>query len=300
MQHRNLLNDSLLLTTAAIWGMAFVAQRIGMEYIGPFTYNGIRFLLGAVTLVPVLWWKGSNRPVAATRRSTGWKDGLVAGLVLFMAASLQQVGLVYTTAGNAGFITGLYVVLVPLIGLGRRQRVGRRRWLAVLLAVAGIYLLSVRDGLRVNPGDLYVIGSAFFFALHVQVIDTVSRRSSALLLSVAQYAVVGVLSLLVGMLREPLSLPGLGAALPAILYGGIGSISLAYTLQTVAQRRAEPSHAAILLSLEGAFAALGGWLILGEVLAGRGLLGSLLLLSGMLLSQTGARRAVHSRPAGSG
>lgn len=290
MQHKTLLTDSLLLTTAAIWGLAFVAQRVGMDHIGPFTYNGIRFLLGAATLVPVLWWTGGNRPVAVARRPGGWRDGLLAGGVLFLAASLQQIGLVYTTAGNAGFITGLYVVLVPLLGMGRRQRVGAWRWLAVLLAVSGIYLLSVQEGLRVNPGDLYVMGSALFFAVHVQVIDTVSRRSSALRLSVAQYGVVGVLSLLVGLLSEPLVRGGLAAATPAILYGGLGSISVAYTLQTLAQRRAEPSHAAILLSLEGAFAALGGWLILGELLGGRGLLGSLLVLGGMLLSQLAGRR----------
>lgn len=295
MRRTSLLNDTLLLTTAAIWGFAFVAQRMGMDHIGPFTFNGIRFLLGAAALVPVAMRLA--RPTRAALAGTV-RVGAVAGVTLFAAASLQQIGLVYTTAGNAGFITGLYVVIVPLIGLGRRQRVGPARWVAIVLAVFGLYFLSVTEGFRMNPGDIFVVGSAFFFALHVQLIDHLAGRHSALWLSIAQYVVVGVASTAVGLLFETWAITGLQAALPAIIYGGLGSISIAYTLQIVAQRRAEPSHAAILLSLEGSFAALGGWLVLGEVLSLRGLLGCGLMLTGMLLSQlAGLRRTTRAAPA---
>ncbi len=268
--------------TALIWGLAFVAQRIGMDHIGPFTYNGVRFLLGASVLIPLALWRS---PVPRGKWTGLSRSAVLAGLALFAAASLQQIGLVYTSAGNAGFITGLYVVLVPIIGLGRRQQLGPERWVAVALAVLGLYLLSVQQGLEINPGDVFVMGSAFFFALHVQLIDYMSRRNSALWLSLVQYIVVGLVSLGIGLLFEPISGAALRGATPAIIYGGLGSISIAYTLQVIAQRNAEPSHAAIILSLEGTFAAIGGWLILGEILSPRALLGCALLLAGMLLSQ---------------
>lgn len=275
--------------TALIWGLAFVAQRVGMDHIGPFTYNGVRFLLGAGVLIPLALWRS---PVSRHRWGGLSRSAVVAGLALFAAASLQQIGLVYTSAGNAGFITGLYVVVVPIIGLGRRQRLGPERWGAVLLAVGGLYLLSVQQGLTINPGDIFVMGSAFFFALHVQLIDYMSRRNSALWLSLVQYVVVGGASLVIGLIFEPISMGAFRGAAPAIIYGGLGSISIAYTLQVIAQRKAEPSHAAIILSLEGTFAAIGGWLILGEILAPRALVGCALLLAGMLLSQfAGLRRA---------
>ncbi|MFA7567425.1 MAG: DMT family transporter [Alkalispirochaeta sp.] len=288
MKEKSLLNDTLLLATAAIWGFAFVAQRVGMDHIGPFTYNGLRFLLGGSILIPIAL---KFSPITNARLIPTVKGSMVAGLALFVAASLQQIGLVYTTAGNAGFITGLYVVLVPVIGLGRRQAIGIGRWIAVVIAVGGLYLLSVTRDFTINPGDLLVVGSALFFAIHVQLIDHLAPRHSALWLSLLQYLVVGFFSLVVGLIREPWVLSALRAALPAILYGGIGSISIAYTLQVIAQRKAEPSHAAIILSLEGSFAALGGWILLGEVLSLRALLGCALLLIGMLLSQlAGLRR----------
>ncbi|WP_018525452.1 DMT family transporter [Alkalispirochaeta alkalica] len=293
MKPRAILNDALLLVTAAIWGFAFVAQRLGMDHVGPFFFTGVRFLLGAMVLLPVALLRGGP-----SRRVPGalLPGAAVTGLVLFAGSALQQIGLVYTTAGNAGFITGLYVVMVPLLGIFRRQAVGGLRWGAVLLAVAGLYLLSVQPGASVNPGDLFVMASALFFALHVQLIDHLSRRYPVLWISLVQYGVVALVSLAVAVVREPIDLAGMrGAAVP-ILYGGIGSIAIAYTLQTVAQRRAAPSHAAILLSLEGSFAALGGWLILSEVLSLRSVLGCALLLAGMILSQVaGFRRAAFSR-----
>ncbi|MCG8481438.1 MAG: DMT family transporter [Spirochaetales bacterium] len=287
-----LANDALLLTTSLIWGLAFVAQRVGMEHIGPFTFNGIRFFLGAAALLPVALVRSRMR-FTALRPTI--RDGALAGLVLFVASSLQQFGLVRTTAGNAGFITGLYVVLVPFIGLLWGQRIGVLRWVAVAFGVAGLYLLTVRDGMRVNSGDLYVLGSAFFFALHVHAIARLSKRHSALWLSLTQYVCVGAMSLAVGLVAESVPPGALRAAAIPILYGGLASIAVAYTLQVIAQRRAHPSHAAILLSLEGTFAALGGWLILDEVLSARALVGCALLFTGMLTSQlSGLRNAAQT------
>ncbi|SIP88132.1 Threonine/homoserine efflux transporter RhtA [Alkalispirochaeta americana] len=293
MKSRLFFNDTLLLLTAAIWGFAFVAQRLGMDHVGPFFFTGVRFLLGALVLLPVALLRARPSRRVLVLLVPG---AALTGLVLFAGSALQQIGLVYTTAGNAGFITGLYVVMVPVLGVFRRQTVGGLRWGAVGLAVVGLYLLSVQRGVSVNPGDLLVMGSAFFFALHVQLIDHLSRRYPVLWISLVQYGVVALVSLAVAAVLEPVNPAGLrGAAIP-ILYGGVGSIAIAYTLQTVAQRRATPSHAAILLSLEGSFAALGGWLILSEVLSVRAALGCGLLLSGMVLSQVaGFRRGALPR-----
>lgn len=283
MQHSSALGGALLLITSLIWGLAFVAQRAGMDFVGPFTFNGIRFALGAVTLLPLLYRTRKSRSPAL--RATTARFGVGTGLVLFAAASLQQVGIVSTTAGNAGFITGLYLVMVPLLGLFRRQRVGAVRWIAVAVATLGMYYLTVTPGAAPNPGDLLVLVSAFFFAVHVQMIDHGAKRMDALLLSIVQYLMVALGSALVAVFSETLTAAGLSGALPAILYGGIGSISIAYTLQVYGQRSVEPSHAAIILSLEGAFAVLGGWLVLQEVLTARAALGCFLMLSAMLLSQ---------------
>ncbi len=285
--------ELLLLLAAVIWGFAFVAQRVGMEHVGPFTYNGVRFVLGALSLLPLLL---IGRRSGVSLYPGGWRPiltgGLLAGLLLFAGASLQQVGIVYTTAGKAGFITGLYVVIVPLLGLLWGHRTPWSTWTGAALAVAGLYLLTVTDDLALAEGDGLVLIGALFWAGHVLVIGWLSgRRLDPVLLACLQFVVCAVLSLAVAVAFEPIGLAGLeGAALP-ILYGGLLSVGVAYTLQVVAQRDAPPAHAAIILSLETVFAALGGWLLLQETLSGRGLIGCGLMFAGMLLSQLGMGRA---------
>lgn len=287
---RTLKSDALLMLTATIWGFAFVAQRVGMEYVGPFTFNGVRFALGSLSLVPLMLLKRKN-PSAITallppadRQTVAW-GGALAGLALFMGASLQQVGLVHTTAGNAGFITGLYVVIVPLLGLFWRQRPDLGTWIGAVLAAAGLYLLSVTAAFEIAFGDLLVLVGAFFWAAHVLIIGWLSPRIESIQLACIQFAICSLLSLITAAALETMTLQGLmGAALP-ILYGGLLSVGVAYTLQVVAQRDARPAHAAIILSLESVFAALGGWLLLGELLSARALVGCSLMLAGMLLSQ---------------
>jgi drug/metabolite transporter (DMT)-like permease len=279
----------LLLSTAVIWGFAFVAQRIGMAYVGPFTFNGVRFALGGLVLLPLLVGRHRKNSTAASEPATELKTvaigGGLAGLALFAGASLQQVGLVYTTAGNAGFITGLYVVIVPILGLFVRQRTNTGTWLGALLAAAGLYLLSVTQNFTIAFGDLLELIGAFFWAGHVLILAWLSPRMQAAKLAFCQYVACSVLSLVTAACLETITLEGLYLAAIPILYGGVLSVGVAYTLQVVAQRHAHPAHAAILLSLEAVFAALGGWLILGETLTPRGLLGCFLMLVGMLLSQ---------------
>lgn len=285
--------DLLLLLTAAIWGFAFVAQRVGNDFMGPFTFNAIRFSLGALALVPFLVWQ---RKKAVDLPQVNWRKlvvpVLLTGLVLFAGATLQQVGLLGTTAGKAGFITGLYVILVPLLALTWGKRTHPAHWIGAVLAVAGLYLLSVKSGFSVSPYDLIVLVGAFIWAGHVHLIDRYAGKVGPVRLAIFQFAITGILSAFAAVLFESIDLTGILEGIWPILYGAFLSVGLAYTLQIVAQRRAEPAHAAIILSLEGAFAALGGWLILNEMIGLRGLIGCGLMLAGTLVSQlVGKRRS---------
>jgi drug/metabolite transporter (DMT)-like permease len=288
--------ELLLLLTALIWGSAFVAQRVGMDHVGPFTYNGARFLLGALSLLPLLLIRRRSEPLIAPGGGRWlFAGGLLAGLILFAGASLQQIGIVHTTAGKAGFITGLYVVIVPLLGLMLGHRTPWKTWIGAALAMAGLYLLTMTETLTLAQGDGLVFISAFFWAGHVLVIGWLSgRHIEPVLLACLQFVVCAVLSLGVAVVMEPIHWQGLRDAALPILYGGLLSVGVAYTLQVVAQRDAPPAHAAIILSLETVFAALSGWLLLNETLAGRGILGCTLMFAGMLLSQLSLGKAAPS------
>ena len=284
----------LLLLTSIIWGFGFIAQRMGMDHMGPYFFNALRFLLGTVSLLPV-WWLLRNRKSRSTRpRSTHkqfWILGGVTGIALSCGAILQQAGLQFTTAGKAGFITGLYLVIVPIIGFCLRQRIGWLTILGAILATVGLYFLSVTAGFVIGRGDTLVLLGAVFWAIHVQVVGHASRKVDPLQLAVVQYAICSGLNFILALIFEDVSMaPVLDAAGP-ILYAGLVSVGVAYTLQIIAQQHVEPSQAAILLSLEAVFAVLGGWMFLNETLSGRELLGCILMFAGMLLSQlTGLKR----------
>ncbi len=288
MKSKTIQSDLLLLLAAIIWGFAFVAQRAGMEHVGPFTFNGVRFTLGSLSLIPLLYFGKYAKTKTETRHHFNKltiKGGLISGIVLFVAATLQQTGIVYTTAGKAGFITGLYVIFVPIIGLFIRQKTNLNIWLGALLAAVGLYFLSINENFALEYGDSLVLLSAVFFAFHILVIGRYSSMVSAIKLSILQFATCSVLSLISAAFTEEIIFSGiLDAAIP-ILYGGVFSVGIAYTLQVVGQKNAHPSSASIILSLESLFAVIGGWLLLSEQMTTRGLFGCGLMLAGMVLAQ---------------
>jgi drug/metabolite transporter (DMT)-like permease len=290
MKVSTLKSDALILLASAIWGFAFVAQRIGMDYVGPFTFNGVRFALGSLVLLPLILrngiWKNRSRISASTAgKKTLMFGGGLLGIALFAAASLQQVGLVYTTAGNAGFITGLYVVIVPILGLLWGQHPNAGTWIGVLLAAVGLYFLSVTDELTISLGDMLELFGAILWAVQILIVGWLSPKTDPIKLAVAEFSTCSLLSLFTAFIFEEIALNTLLQAIIPILYCGVLSVGVAFTLQVVAQQNAHPAHAAILFSLESVFAALGGWLILNETISSRGLVGCALMLSGMLLSQ---------------
>ena len=305
MKAKFLKSEILLFTTAAIWGFAFVAQRAGMEYVGPFIFNAVRFALGSLVLLPLVIVRQNRHTDSENRiqhlhsNQTGRKPfsrkqfsskqvllgGLLLGFVCFMGASFQQVGIVYTTAGKAGFITGFYVILVPIIGLFWKQRPALGAWLGAISAVIGLFLLSMTERFTISLGDSLVLASAFFWAFHVLVIGWLTVKMDSIKLAFMQFATTSILSFIVAFAIEEITFEALLNATIPILYAGFLSVGIAYTLQVVAQREAHPTHAAIILSLESVFAVLGGWLLLGEIIPLRGLLGCALMLAGFFMSQ---------------
>lgn len=290
MNNRRLVANSLLILTAAIWGFAFVAQRVGAQYVGAFTFNGIRFALGALSLIPLIIFldKRKEKSEEATEKpslKSTLIPGIVVGLILYTGATLQQVGLNYTTVGNASFITGLYMVFVPIIGIFLKHKIGKNSWVGVILALIGLYLLSINENFSISFGDLLEVIGAVFWAVHILAIDNFTKRIDPLKLSFMQFATCSILSLITAIIFEDITMSGISSALIPILYGGLLSVGIAYTLQVVAQKNAKPSHAAIILSMESVFGAIGGAIILGESMSGRGYVGCALILAGILVSQ---------------
>jgi len=273
--------DLMLLGIALIWGVAFVAQRLGMDQIGPFMFNAVRFILASVVMVPIV---GRRHLQGLT--GADWRDGALLGVLLFGGASMQQLGLVYTTAGKAGFITGMYVVLVPLaLAIFWCERTSRWNWIAAMVAVLGMFLLSVESDFRLKLGDTFVLIGAFLWTSHVIAVDRITPGREVLRLAIVQYVVCGALSLVLSLLIERATWGGIWRAGPAILYVALLSTCLGYTGQLIAQRRTAPAHAAIIFSMESVFAALAGWLMLGELLTPRQFVGCCLMLAGMLMAQ---------------
>lgn len=296
MNNKRLGANTLLLLTAAIWGFAFVAQRVGSQYVGAFTFNGIRFALGSISLIPLIIYFDKRKKSDCSNESNvevnseksilpGILPGILLGIALYAAATLQQTGLVYTTVGKASFITGLYMVFVPIIGIFLKHKIERNSWIGVIIAVVGLYLLSVNENFSIGYGDLLELIGAIFWAIHILTIDYFSNKMDALKLSCIQFATCSFLSLISALIFEHITMSGISKALIPILYGGFLSVGVAYTLQVVAQKNAKPSHAAIILSMESVFGAIGGALLLGESMSSRGYIGCMLILGGILVSQ---------------
>jgi drug/metabolite transporter (DMT)-like permease len=284
-----------LLFTAAIWGFAFVAQRQGMDHMGPFLFNGLRFALGCVPLLPFLFLHRRQLPNVAEHAEPHQQrrlayHGVFLGLILFVAASLQQVGIQYTTVGKAGFITGLYVVLVPLLGLLLGTKVGPRVGVGVAFAAAGLYLLTLGGSATgdsrtaANLGDLLMFVCAIFWALHIIAVGRWSPQIPWAQLAVTQFVTCAIVSLLVAAFIESISLASIQAGAVPLLYAGFISVGLGYSIQVVAQRQAAATPAAIIMSLETLFAVLGGWWLLAESLGPTQLLGCALMLLAMAMA----------------
>jgi drug/metabolite transporter (DMT)-like permease len=287
-------SNFLLLITAAIWGFAFVAQRAGMEFTGPFAFNAARFALGSISLIPLMIINRrrtfkSQKLTPSFKTKTILIGGTTAGIILFFGSTFQQTGIVYTTAGKAGFITGLYIILVPIFGLLLNQKTSAGTWLGVLFAVTGLYLLSVTKDFSIESGDLLVLISAFFWTAHVLLIGRISPKTDPIKLAFFQFVICSLLSFIAALIFETTTIINLTDALLPIFYAGLMSVGIAYTLQVVAQRDAHPSHAAIIMSLEAVFALIGGWIILDESISLRGLIGCGLMLVGMIISQINIR-----------
>ncbi|WP_269477255.1 DMT family transporter [Hominibacterium faecale] len=293
--NKKLRGNLLLLLTALIWGTSFVAQRAGMDYIEPFTFNGIRSLIGGIVLIPVIFFLGKMNPADDKEESTEEEKksenktlilgGISCGVILFVASSLQQFGVVYTTAGKAGFITALYIVIVPILSFFIGKKIRPIVWLCVLLSLAGLYLLCMKDGLSINKGDFLVLLCAFGFSIHILVIDHFSPKTDGVKMSCIQFFVCGIISLVpMAIFETPVWSDILDCWFP-ILYTGAISCGVAYTLQIIAQKDTDPTIASLLLSLESVLAAISGVLILHEQISPRELIGCIVMFAAIIIAQ---------------
>ncbi len=281
----------LLLLGSVIWGAAFAAQRAGMDHVGPFTFSGIRMLLAAATLSILIPFVEKNQRTDRARRKSEWvnqrKAGVLCGIFLFFATSLQQMGLVYTSAGKAGFITALYVVLVPMAGwIVFRKNPGKIIWIGVGIAVMALYLLCVpSDGFWLESGDLLVLGCAVCFTFQILCIDRYAGSVSGLRLARDEFLITGGLSMMIALVKETIILEEIHRAVIPILYSGIMSGAVGYTLQVFGQRDTNPAVASLLMCLEAVFAVLTGVILLGETMTEREITGCCLMLTAVILAQ---------------
>lgn len=288
----SLFGSAQLFLAAIIWGVAFVAQRVGMDYVEPFTFNGIRNIIGALVLVPFVLFMGRGQKDQVTGETIGFHlsketvtGGLVTGVLLAIASNLQQVGIKYTTIGKAGFITAMYIILVPILNrfLGKKLKI--RIWLSVLLAVVGMYLLCMTERLVLARGDAIVLACALAFSFQILAVDHYADKVDCVAMACIQFFVCGVLSLICMALTEHPSLSMIWAARIPILYAGMLSTGVAYTFQILGQKKLQPTIASLIMSLESVISALAGWLILGQVLAGKELFGAVLMFAAIIIAQ---------------
>ena len=289
-------NLFILFLTAFIWGTAFVAQSVGMDHIGPFAFNAARSFVGGVALIPVIFFFDRFKTAEQKAEEKANKKilllgGVCCGLALGVASCLQQVGIKYTTVGKAGFITAMYIVIVPILGLFLGKKVGLKLWISVVIAIAGLYLLCMSGSLTLQKGDLLVILCAFAFSVHIMVIDHFSPLTDGVKMSCIQFFVAGLVSLIPMFIAEgaPAPVDLLRSWMP-VLYCGVLSSGVAYTLQIIGQRGVNPTIASLVLSLESVISVLAGWAILHQTMSGREILGCVLMFAAIILAQLPDRR----------
>lgn len=305
MNRYTLRQSMLLLLTAAIWGVAFVAQSVGMDYVGPFTFNTVRSLIGGIVLIPCIVLlkrinAGSKDTAGAAECVSGdtsgqrkvlLTGGVACGVLLCIASNLQQFGIMYTSVGKSGFITAMYIVLVPVVGIFLKKKAGVKIWCSVAIAVCGLYLLCMTDnGFSIQKGDLLLLLGAVAFSFHILTIDYFSPKVDGVKMSCIQFFTCGILSMVCMFLFEQ---PQIGAILQAwmpIVYAGVMSCGVAYTLQIVGQKGMNPTVASLILSTESVISVIAGWLILHQKLSGRELLGCVLMFAAIILVQLPERK----------
>lgn len=292
-------NAFMLFLTAFIWGTAFVAQSVGMDYLGPFGFNGIRSLIGGVALLPCIYIlgkinKNSNEKGDVKTLAAG---GICCGLALFAASSMQQIGIQYTTAGKAGFITAFYIVLVPVFGIFLGKKTGWKIWLAVALALAGLYFLCITESFSVGRGDIYVFIGALLFTVHILVIDYFAPRTDGVKMSCIQFFVAGILSMFPMAAFETTTVEGIMRSWGPLLYAGVLSCGVAYTLQIIGQKNMNPTVASLILSMESCISVLAGWAILGEQLSVREGVGCILMFAAIVLAQIPEKQSKNRQTA---
>ena len=277
-----------LLIATVIWGSAFVAQSVGMDHIGPFTFQAVRSCIAVIALTVMIFLmdRGNSETfIARWLDPQLWKTGFFCGIALFVASAFQQVGLVYTDPGKAGFITAMYIVLVPVFGLFLGEKCGLNVWISVVLAVLGLYLLSAFGVSAVNIGDILVLGCACGFAVQILLVDRLGKQLDGLRLNLVQFLVSTVFSCIAMFLFEEPAWKSITACAVPLLYTGVMSSAVAFSLQILAQQKLPPAPASLIMSLESVFAVLAGWLLLHQVLSANEMLGCALVFAGVLLSQ---------------
>lgn len=303
MNHFPAKNLGLLLLTSIIWGTGFVAQAVGMDHLGPFAFNASRSFVGGIALIPVILFFGrfkkeAQRAEERANRKTLLLSGVCCGLALGVASCLQQVGMQYTTVGKAGFITAMYIVIVPILGLFFHKKVGVKLWVSVVIAIFGLYLLCMSGSLQLQKGDLLMLLCALAFSGHILVIDHFSPKVDGVQMSCIQFFVAGLFSAVCMLVVEGAPTSGdLFQSWAPILYAGILSSGVGYTLQIVGQKGVNPTIASLILSLESVMSVLAGWLFLHQSMSGREILGCVLMFVAIILAQLPERQKTNQQTA---
>ena len=289
MTQMKLKNALLLILTATIWGAAFVAQSVGLDYVGPFTFSATRSLLGGIVLIPVILIMGKKTPPAEKQQKSNKKiliiGGVCCGAALFAASNLQQIGIMYTSVGKAGFITACYIVLVPILGLFLKKKCSWIVWISVGLTLVGLYLLCINEQFSINKGDILMLFCALLFSIHILVIDHFAPKADGVKLSCIQFFVCSILSAICMFIFEKPSIASITQAWLPIAYAGVLSCGVAYTLQIIAQKGMNPTVCSLLLSLESCISVIAGWLILDQSLSGKEILGCVIMFAAIILAQ---------------
>lgn len=295
-------NFILLFITAVIWGVAFVAQSAGMDYVWPYTFNAVRCLLGGIVLIPCVFFLTRSAKKEQKKDGTASKmpvmdrpkdlliGGLICGFMMFVSTTLQQVGIAYTTVAKAGFITALYIIIVPILGIFLKRKAGLKIWISVVIALVGLYLLCMKGSLSLSKGDFLILICSICFAIHIMVVDHFTEKVSGTKLSCIQFLFAGALSSVLMFLFEEPHWADIGAAWLPICYAGILSCGVAYTFQIIGQRGTDPTIASLILSLESVVSVLAGWILLGETLSPREILGCVLMFGAIILAQINPKK----------